>query len=85
MHKPDPSLFTRRGKVLNTLCAVSTLCQIYVVVTTTTLRHTQNSAHSRMPCCFSLVAIQLTVKAMLNRELKISQGCKQSRFVIPPI
>jgi len=73
------------GKVLNTLCVTSTLCQIYGVVPTTTLRHTQNSVHSTMPCCFNLVAIQLTVKVMLNHALKISQGCKQSRFVIPPV
>jgi len=73
------------GEVLNTLCVMSTLCQIYGVVPTATLRHTQSSVHSTMPCCFNLFAIELTAKAMINHTLKISQVCKQSRFVVPPI
>lgn len=69
MHKPEPRHYSQGGgKVLNTLCVMSTLRQIYGVVPTTTLQHTQNSVYSTMPCCLNLVAIHFTVKAMLNHD-----------------
>ena len=74
------------GKVLNTLCVTSTLYQIYEdVPTLCALPSKLNNAHSTLPCCFNLVAIQITAKTMLNHALKISQEFKQSRFVVPKI
>jgi len=86
MHKPELSLFTRRRQSFKrTLGDVNIMPNLRSGSHNHSATHTQNSVHSTMPCCFSLVSIQLTAKAMLKHALKISQGCKQSRLFVPPI